>query len=494
MKKRETRKRVTTRQGDAPPAGDGGRRGDGRPTRSRLSPRSVVEAQVSGLDDEGFGISFCESQSLRIAGALPGELVRAVIDHSGQRLAYGHVKQVLEPSPMRSQRPPCRESSRCLGCPLIVMKYVHQAEWKRQFVLRHLQAYRELGEVTVHAPLSPLRLVHYRTTVRLAIAGKHSEPYIGIFRRSSHDVFDLEECPIHHPLVNRVVQAVRRGITRMRVPIYNPRSRMGLLRYLVVRVSEAEQKAMVIFVTASRSYNEIHHLGKYVAEQVPEVAVLAQNVNASEGNVIMGPTDHFLTPLHHLTETIGDISLMISPRSFLQVNRDGARLIYDKVREWAALTGKETVLDLYCGIGGIALTLAAGAERVIGVEVVEAAVDDARRNARLNGIGNCSFEAGDVAELLEELAGEGERVDLVVLNPPRRGCDEQVLRRVAGLAPDRLLYVSCSPQSLARDLNLLKNLGYRCTEVQPVDMFPQTMHIENVARLEKMRKQLDNTE
>jgi len=484
--KKESKNRVATKQRDKAPKTAGPSKNMHHPPRIKpLLHKSAIEAHISGLDEEGYGISFSETHALRIAGALPGDTVLAIIDHVAQRTAFGHVKKILNPSPMRSKRPPCRESSCCLGCPLIVMKYRDQAEWKQNFILRHMQSYRELGDITVHPLLSPLRLIHYRTTVRLAIAGKHSEPYIGIFRRSSHDVFDQEDCPIHHPLVNRTIEVVRRGISKLKVPVYNPRSKMGLLRYLVVRVSEAEQKVMVVFVTAKRSFNEIHHLGKYVSEQMPEVEVVAQNVNSSEGNVIMGPTDHFLTFKHHLTERIGEISLMISPRSFFQVNRDGARLIYERVLEWAQLSGIETVLDLYCGIGGIALTLARSARRVIGVEVVESAVEDARKNARLNGISNCTFEAGDVAEQLEDLSEQEERVDVVVLNPPRKGCDEQVLQCVTALAPRTLIYVSCSPQSLARDLNILKTLGYVCREIQPVDMFPQTMHVENVARLEK---------
>lgn len=462
--------------------------------QSKLSTKSVLDVEISGLDDEGYGISCSETHALRIGGALPGDTVRVGIDHVALRMAFGHVKKIITVSPLRSKRPPCRVSARCLGCPMIAMKYRDQADWKRQFILRHLREYRELGDITVHPLLSPLRLIHYRTTARLAISGKHFEPTIGIFRRSTHDVFDLTDCPIHHPLVNKAIEVVRAGIVKLKVPIYNPRSRMGLLRYLVVRVSEAEQKVMVVFVTAERSYNEIHHLGKFVREQMPEVEVVAQNVNSSEGNVIMGTADHFLTTKHHLTERIGDVALMISPRSFFQVNRDGACLIYEKVREWAQLTGTEIVLDLYCGIGGIALTLAPGARKVIGVEYVEAAVADAQKNARLNAIGNCTFEAGDAAELLEEIGEEEERVDVVVLNPPRKGCDEQVLQRVAALSPRTLIYVSCSPMSLARDLNVLKTLGYVCREMQPVDMFPQTMHIENVARLEKLIKPLDNTE
>jgi 23S rRNA (uracil1939-C5)-methyltransferase len=482
-KQRENIKRNDPAKGKVSAAG-----ASSEPRARKLSRNEVVEVQISGLDEEGYGIAASDTHSLRIAGALPGDTVRAGIDHVAQRIAFGHVKKILVPSRVRSKRPPCSDSPLCLGCPLVAMRYTEQAAWKRQLMLDQLRNYRDLGDIVVHPLLSPQRLIHYRTTARLVIAGKHSDPFIGIYRRSTHDVYDLDECPIHHPLVNRVVAVVRRGITKLKVPIYNPRSKMGVLRYLVVRVSEAEQKAMVVFVTAERSYNEIHHLGRFVREQLPEVEVIVQNVNSSEGNVIMGPTDHFLTPKHHLTERIGDVALMVSPRSFFQVNRDGARLIYDKVQEWAALSGGETVLDLYCGIGGIALSLAPGAGEVIGVEVVEAAVADARKNARLNGIANCRFEAGDAAELLEELEADGERIDVAVLNPPRKGCEEAVLRRVAALAPRRLIYVSCSPQSLARDLNILKKEGYFCREIQPVDMFPQTMHVENVARLEKSDK------
>lgn len=201
----------------------------------------------------------------------------------------------------------------------------------------------------------------------------------------------------------------------------------------------------------------------------------------------MGQKDYFLTKKLYLTERIGDVAFRISPRSFFQVNNSGANLIYSKVREWAGLTGSETVLDLYCGIGGIALFLAGSAKNVIGVEVVEEAVADASMNARINGIRNCRFEAGDVADLLDELSSEQQSVDVAVLNPPRKGCDQKVLERVAALGPKSIIYVSCSPQSLARDLDILGKLGYLCREIQPVDMFPQTVHVENVARLEQIR-------
>ena len=456
--------------------------------RPRLARNMIVEASISAIDDDGYGTARIDGMAFKIGGALPGDVVLAKIDHVSFGNVTAHLHKLLQPSPLRSKRPPCSVSRDCLGCPLIAMRYVDQKVWKRGMILNELAVYPELADITVHPLMSPDRLIHYRNSAKLIVAGKHSEPYLGIYRRASHDVFDLDECPIHHPLINRVMEVVRRGIIKGKVQIYNPRSKMGLLRYLVIRVSEFEQKAMVVLITADKGYNEIHHLSRFIREALPEVEVIASNVNSSEGNVIFGQKDTFITTKKYLTEQVGDVYLQISPRSFFQVNSSGARLIYEKVKEWSALDRNSTVLDLYCGIGGIGLFLAGQAKKVIGIEVVEEAVADARKNARLNGFTNCRFEAGDAAELLEDLAEEGEPIDAVVLNPPRKGCDEAVLQGVAGLQPRVIVYVSCSPQSLMRDLAVLKKLGYSCREIQPIDMFPQTVHVENVARLEKVDK------
>ena len=294
-----------------------------------------------------------------------------------------------------------------------------------------------------------------------------------MYRSNSHDVIDIGSCPLHHPLINQVIVAVKEGIKKGKVPIYSPRSCSGILRYLVVRVSEADNRAMVVFVTARRSFNEIHHLSKYLQSMVPEVEVIVQNVNSSTGNVIIGQQDFFVTKQQALVGSIGEIKFSISPRSFFQVNSSGAGSIYEKVREWGELTGRETVIDVYCGVGGISLFLADRAEEVIGIETIEAAVADAGKNASMNGIRNCLFKAGDAADLLEELREEQKNVDLIVLNPPRKGCEEKVLREAVKLNPSRIIYVSCSPQTLARDLDMLAShrlsdlRGPACGHVSP---------------------------
>jgi 23S rRNA (uracil1939-C5)-methyltransferase len=456
-----------------------------KPHGTKFRIGQVVELAVPALDEDGFGIARHEGKNIIVSGALPGEEVQAKITFAGFRETRATTVRILRHAKSRLISAPCPKLGNCDGCPLMLMKYPAQLAWKHTLVTREIQRYQPLQDATIQELLPSPSPLQYRNSAKLVIAGKFTHPVIGIYRRNTHEAMDIGDCPLHHPLINKTVAAVKAGIRKGKVSIYSTRSESGLLRYLVVRVSEATGKVMVVFVTAQRAFNEIHHLAKFVQAAVPEVEVVVQNVNSSTGNVILGQQDHFVTKATSIVDAIGPIRFSISPRSFFQVNGGGARIIYEKVLAWSGLTGSERVLDLYCGVGGISLFLAAKAHSVLGIEVVDAAVDDAERNARLNGITNCSFEAGDAAHLLHDLHEEGETFDLIVLNPPRKGCDEAVLQAVAAIAPARMIYVSCSPKSLARDLDILAGLGYRTVEVQPVDMFPQTPHVEDVALLRK---------
>lgn len=446
------------------------------------------ELLIERFDQEGIALGHYEGRTVLVPGAVPGDRCLVRISHVARTGLHAELLKLIVPSGLRTKRSVCEDAQLCLGCSLIEMRYAEQVRWKHDQVREAMAGYASLKAVSVAEPISPQQRLHYRTTAKLAVAGSHAEPYIGIYRRASHDVVDLEDCPLHHPLVNKVVAAVRSGISKLKVPVWQDKNKSGILRYLVVRVSASRSEAMVTFVTARRAFNEIHHLARLLQERVPQVTVVCQNVNSSEGNVIFGPHDHFLTKQQTIQDRIGQVELLISPRSFLQVHNESAALLYQAVSERAGLDGNQTVLDLYCGIGSIALTLSSSAKQVLGIEVNPEAVADARRNARLNNVRNCRFEAGDVRELMAELVEDQESIDLVVLNPPRKGCEREVLQQVAALQPARIVYVSCSPQTLARDLDLLAGMDYRCREVQPVDMFPQTPHVENVVLLEKLVK------
>ncbi len=452
---------------------------------SRVPMGTLLDFTISSLDFEGYGLATHENRQVLVSGALPGELVRAKITHVGARTYFAESVAVLRRSPQRLTSPPCTVYKQCDGCPLIPLQYPAQLVWKRARVADALAQYHSLTSVECCEVIPSPERLQYRSTAKLVIAGKYTDPVIGIYRRNSHDVIDISTCPLHHPIINRVIAAVKEGIRRGRVPVYSPRSGSGLLRYLVVRVAPDINKAMVVFVTTERSYNMVHHLAKNVRDAVPEVVVVDENVNMTTGNVILGNRDTFLTKEQSLEAAIGPVRFSLSPRSFFQINAGGAGIIYETVRQWASLTGRERVVDLYCGVGGLALFLASQALEVIGIEVVAAAVTDAQENARLNGRENCHFIAGDVSTHLESMRRNRKQVDLITLNPPRKGCDESVLRDAAALSPARMIYVSCSPESLTRDLDILSRHGYRTVRVQPVDMFPQTAHVENVALLER---------
>jgi 23S rRNA (uracil1939-C5)-methyltransferase len=451
---------------------------------SPLKKGDKIEITVSALDDDGCGIAVHDSTQIRVSGGLPGDRLLARVTYSSQHRITAERIRVVEPSAQRIPSP-CRHIPACDACPLIEMDYSSQLTWKESHVSNNIHQHQALQSLKILPVKSSPKKLQYRNSAKLVIAGKFAEPLIGLYKRESHDILDIANCALHNPLINRIVAAVKKGITKGKVPIYHPKSEQGLLRYLLIRVAEPENKAMVVLVTSKRSYNELHHLAAFICKEVPEVKVIAQNVNPSTGNTILGSNDYFHTKQTTLETTINGVRFLVSPRSFFQINTGSAGIIYNLVKEFSDASKNSNVLDLYCGVGAISIILAPLAGNILGIEVVESAVEDARRNARLNRASNCEFEAGDVVEELEAIVKTRAEVELIILNPPRKGCEESVLNQVAKIGANKIIYVSCSPASLGRDLSKMHSLGYDCRTIQPVDMFPQTTHVESVAVLER---------
>lgn len=455
-----------------------------RPDTFKRQPRRKVlptaEVTISQLNDEGIGIARHQGNELLVAGALAGEKVLVAIEYSGQRRSIGSLRRVLEKSPLRIPAP-CKRAEQCQGCALIHMKYSAQLRYKEARLKQALGNYAALQGLQPQPIWAAEHPLGYRTNAKLTLSKVRGQIHIGLYRRGTHQVVDIEDCPLHHPLINRIVRAVKDEIQRQKIYIYDPATRRGLLRYLLVKVSPDTGKAMVTFVAAERNYREITHLAKWLSRKIPEVISVHQNVNGSTGNVVMGRETIRMLGVPDLIDQVGGIRLRVSPTSFFQVNHEQAGRIYELVRHWAQLDRTQTALDLYCGIGGIALHLAKDARAVTGIEVVEEAVRNACENARMNQLTNCHFMAGDSAELIQDLAPDS--ISVAVVNPPRSGCQEEVIESLVGLAPAIIIYVSCNPTTLARDLDLLHGRGYAVTDLQPVDMFPQTAHLETVVRL-----------
>lgn len=431
---------------------------------------------VSGLDDEAAGLATVDGVRVHVAGALAGEEVDATVAHVSPHRpdAWAQLASVLRASPARVT-PACRAYGQCGGCVLEHMRYAEQLQWKQAHLQRELERAGVIAPVAACVP-SP-RPLGYRNKSKLVYAAdRDGRALLGAFAPRSHRVVDLAGCAVAEPPLDEVATVLRDLLAQHAVRPYDERLGEGLLRYAVLRVN-AHGQVLATLVTAAAPFSDGAAIARALMTARPEVIGVVQNVNPARGNVLFGDEEHLLGGVAQLQERVGGIELRLSSTAFFQVNRDVAARIYADVSDAAALTGQERVVDAYAGVGGIALTLARGAAEVIGIEEHPRAVADAQASAQLNHAVRARFVAGDVEATLGGLGA----ADVVVLNPPRRGCAPSVLTAAAALKPRLVAYVSCAPDTLARDLSLLAKAGLQTRSIVPYDMLPQTPHVEALA-------------
>lgn len=467
----------------------------------------VVEVDVNGLAHEGEGVGRYEGFTLFVPGALPGERVRARVVETKPRYGRAELIEVLAASPARVA-PPCAVYSRCGGCQLQHFAYDAQLVWKRQLVVDALERIGKLrvapparggdaesgapipgdsddgrAGIVVHPTLGMDDPWRYRNKAQVPIGFDLEEGGLvgGFYARGSHRIVETDACLIQHARNDDAALAAKRIARELGIEAYDEKSRTGWLRHVVAKVSFESGDLMLVLVGTSR---ETPGLGAYVDRlraALPHAVSICLNVNPDRTSAVFGEETVTLWGTDVIFDRIGGIRFAISARSFYQVNPVQTERLYGKALDYAALTGEETVIDAYCGIGTISLFLARAARRVYGVEVVPDAVEDARANARLNDIDNAEFAVGRAEVVLPAWRRDGIDADVIVVDPPRKGCDPALLETLAAMKPERVVYVSCNPATLARDLAVLEAGGFRTVEVQPVDMFPHTGHVECVA-------------
>ncbi len=325
----------------------------------------------------------------------------------------------------------------------------------------------------------------YRNKAQVPMGQEHGRLIGGFYARGSHRIVDMQTCIIQHEANDEMVEAVKEIGRELGISAYDEETGRGLLRHVVVKVAFATGEKMVVLVTNGDRLPEAERWIEGIRERVPGVRSICQNVNTRQTNVIFGDVTRVLWGEEVIHDYIGDVKFAISARSFYQVNPAQTEVLYGKTLEYAGLTGNETVIDAYCGIGTISLFLAQKAKKVYGVEIVKEAIEDARKNAELNGFANAEFEVGASEDVIPRWREQGVKPDVIVVDPPRKGCDPRLLETILEMKPERVVYVSCNPATLARDLRVLEDGGFKTVKVQPVDMFPQTVHVEAVALLER---------
>lgn len=438
---------------------------------------------IEDLTHDGNGVAKIDGYPLFIQGALPGETAEIHVMKTLKNYGFAKVVNILEKSPDRVEAP-CVYFSQCGGCQLQHLSYEGQLKWKQNMVANVM---KRLGKID--APVHPVKGMeepwHYRNKSQIPFAQNESGQMVaGFYKTKSHSIVDMERCLIQTGEADVVMADLKRELEILGLRPYDEKSHQGILRHVVVRKGRATGEVMVVLVTKSKKFPQASAVIEKIRALIPNVTSIVQNVNGEKTNVIFGNDTFTLWGKDTIEDTIGNVRFEISARSFYQVNPVQTEVLYKQALDYAQLTGNERVIDAYCGIGSISLFLAQKAGHVMGVEIVEQAIEDAKRNAALNGFTNTYFEAGPAEEVIPRWYKEGKEADVLVVDPPRKGCDEALLSTIIEQKPKRVVYVSCNPATLARDLRILEDGGYKTQEVQPVDMFPHTTHCEAVAWLE----------
>lgn len=460
--------------------------------------RVAEQADREG-DSRGQSILRSNGFAVFVADALPGERVKVQIVKALKNYAFGKLLETLSTSPDRIV-PSCPVAARCGGCSLQHMKYAAQLEVKHRQVV---DALRKIGgfeeeledETFIVAPTigmeDPWR---YRNKSQMPFAkNKEGEIEYGFYRPGSHDIVSTDTCLIQDIVADRMVAAVKEFAIENKLSIYDETTGIGLLRHVMTRIGKKTGEIMVVIVINGKGIPGEELLVEKLkmanleslTSSIFSLESVIVNTNIKSTNVVLGKINRTIFGKDFITDKIGKYTFKISPLSFFQVNTEQTNLLYEKAMEFADLKGGEIVIDAYCGAGTISLFLSQKAKKVIGVEIVEPAIADAIENAKLNGVKNVEFYCGEAEHIIPELYKKGVRADVVVVDPPRKGCDVRLLETIAAMEPDKIVYVSCDPSTLARDLKFLADKGFEIVKVQPVDMFPMTVHVECVVRLEK---------
>lgn len=450
---------------------------------SSLVKNQIYTAEILGYSSEGLGIARIGGQVVFVHDAIAGEVCNVLVMKVLKNTAFGKVVAWKAVSPHRRE-PDCPYYRQCGGCAFRHMDYAEELRAKGQRVQDALTRLGGSG-VTVEEILGAAEPLHYRNKSQYPVS---ADGKVGFYRARTHQVTDLSACLIQKPQADAAASALRRYMAEHHVPGYDEKTGTGLVRHLYVRTNAKGQSLICVVANGEKLPRE-DALVEAMRQAVRSAVGVVLNVNTRRGNVILGDRYRTLWGQDTLTDTLCGHTFRLSIPSFYQVNREQAEVLYRKAVEYAGLTGAELVLDLYCGAGTITLTMADRAKRVIGAEIVAPAVENARENAAANGVKNAEFFCGDAGDIAVHLAAESLRPDVICVDPPRKGLAPEVIDAMAEMAPKRIVYVSCDPATLGRDVKLLAQRGYQATRAAAVDLFPGTAHVETVCLLESAKNQ-----
>ena len=450
-----------------------------------IKKNDLFEAEITAMTAEGSGICRADGMAVFVPGTAVGDRCVVRVVKVLKKYAFGRLEELLTPSPDRTT-PDCPIAGPCGGCVYRHITYEAELKIKTQRVRDALERIGGFENIPMEPILGAPSRTRYRNKCQLPIGlSKNGEMQMGFYAVNSHRIIDTHTCLLQPEVFDRAAEAFRGWQKLSGESIYDEAAHSGVLRHLYMRCGEKSGEVLVCIVANGAKLHGEDLLVKMLREAVPEITGIVLNINRERTNVILGRELRTLWGKPTIRDTLCRLEFEISPHAFYQVNRTQAEALYNKAAEYAGLTGAETLLDLYCGTGTIGLSMASRAKKLIGAEIIPSAVENARKNAAHNHVTNAEFLCGDAKDAARILYERGERPDVIVIDPPRKGCDAAVITTIAAMRPTRVVYVSCDPATLARDLKQFTAEGYNIEAVTPVDMFPGTAHVETVVLLSK---------
>lgn len=454
---------------------------------AHLAEGQVIRLKVRRLGINGEGVGHFQKKVVFVEGAIPEETVLARVYEVERQFARARLLRVLKTSPHRRE-PPCPVYEECGGCQLQHIDYSFQLHLKRELLKEAFSRYTGLRDLPIAPTVGMDEPWQYRNKAQLPLKGIGGGVKMGMYSAGSHRLIDMGDCAVQHPDVNGALEAARRVVEELGIPIYDERKHTGSLRHLVARTGFQTGEIQLVLVSRTPSLPREEELVERLRECLPRLASIVLNVNPRRTSVVLGERNRVLWGSATIREMLGGRIYALSAPAFFQLNPEQTVKLYDEVKRAAALTGRETVVDAYCGAGTIGLWLAPEAGRVIGMDTVSEAIRNARENARLNGIHHAEYHVGRAEEWLPRRMSEGFRPDVVIVDPPRTGLGGELIDALIRVKVPRLIYVSCNPSTLAKDAARLIAGGYLIRRIVPVDMFPQTSHVESVTLMSRVEK------
>ena len=450
-----------------------------------LQKNKIYRTEFTGYTAEGAAVAKINGMTVFVSGGAVGDQCDVKIIKVGKKLAFGKIEKIIIPSKHRI-KPVCIHAGKCGGCSYQHITYEEELNAKKQKVadaLSRIGGFKNLDIKITGAD----ETIHYRNKAQFPVGEQNGVPYTGFYRSRSHDIVRADKCFIVKEIANDIAKCICNWMEKFKIPAYDENKKTGLIRHIYIRTGEISKEVQVCLITARNKIPNIEDLIDNLTKSFEQITSIVQNINKRTDNVILGDKTITLWGDDYLQDTLCSNVFKLSPHAFYQVNHAQTEKLYGFALEYANLTGKENVIDLYCGAGTITLALAAHAKNVIGVEIVPEAIENAKANAKINGIENTEFICADAGQAALMLAQRGTKPDVLIVDPPRKGLNEQAIEAILQMNPEKIVYISCDPATLSRDCKLLCNDNYKIDKVMAVDLFPRTYHIETVCLLSKLQ-------